>query len=138
MQRMPWQRACVLGLLVSLVAGCGIQAPYMRGWQTEAGYTNRWTGGTVQEQKLSADEAAVHQELGTPDVIRSFRRDDRQPARVAQGDVVLFAESENVGVELQRLRLVVDQHAGHDDFHRFPRLVTPGPLHGAVLCAGSQ
>ena len=50
-----------------------MQAPYMRGWQPEAGYINRWTGGRVQEQKLSADEATVHQELGTPDVIRFFR-----------------------------------------------------------------
>jgi hypothetical protein len=50
-----------------------MQAPYMRGWQPEAGYINRWAGGRVQEQKLSADEAAVHQELGTPDVIRFFR-----------------------------------------------------------------
>lgn len=73
MQRTPWQCACALGLLVSLVAGCGMQAPYMRGWQPEAGYTKRWTGGTVREQKLSADEAAVYQESGTPNSIRFFR-----------------------------------------------------------------
>jgi hypothetical protein len=72
-QRTPWQCAYTLGLLVSLVAGCGMQASYMRGWQPAAGYSNRWTGGTVKEQKLSADEAAVYQELGTPDSIRFFR-----------------------------------------------------------------
>lgn len=45
----------------------------MRGWQTQATHTNRWTGGTVKEHKLSADETAVYQELGTPEVIRFFR-----------------------------------------------------------------
>ena len=73
MQRLLWQRVCALGLLVSLGAGCSGQAPYMRGWQTQLTPPNRWTGGSIQEQKLSEDEAAVHQELGSPDVIRFFR-----------------------------------------------------------------
>jgi hypothetical protein len=50
-----------------------MQAPYMRGWQAQQSHTNRWTGGTMKEQKLSAAEAAVYQELGTPDTIRFFR-----------------------------------------------------------------
>jgi hypothetical protein len=50
-----------------------MQAPYMRGWQTQLTPANRWTGGSVQERKLSTDEAAVYQELGLPDVIRFFR-----------------------------------------------------------------
>jgi hypothetical protein len=69
----PWQRTCALGLLISLLAACGIQAPYMRSWSTQTTPTNRWIGGTIKEQKLSADEAAVYQELGTPDAIRFFR-----------------------------------------------------------------
>lgn len=74
MRRTPrWQRLCALGLLLSVLAGCSVQAPYMRGWQIEAKHTNRWTGGTLKEPKLSADEAAVYQELGAPDVIRFFR-----------------------------------------------------------------
>lgn len=73
MRRPLWQRAGALGLLVSLYAGCSVQAPYMRGWQTQVTPSNRWTGGTMQERKLSADEAAVYQELGAPDTIRFFR-----------------------------------------------------------------
>jgi hypothetical protein len=45
----------------------------MRSWQTQTTPTHRWTGGIIKEQKLSADEAAVYQELGSPDVIRFFR-----------------------------------------------------------------
>jgi hypothetical protein len=52
----------------------------MRGWHIQTTPTNRWTGGTIKEQKLSADEAAVYQELGPPDVIRFFRAmQTRQP-----------------------------------------------------------
>ena len=57
MRTTPWQRTCALGLLISLLAACGIQAPLCAvGTQTTP--TNRWTGGTMKEQKLSADEAA--------------------------------------------------------------------------------
>ena len=73
MRTTPWQRVCTLGLLISLLSACGMQAPYMRSWQVQTTPTNRWTGGTMKEQKLSADEAAVYQELGTPDTIRFFR-----------------------------------------------------------------
>ena len=49
-----------------------MQASYMRGWDMVEGKNQRWTGGTFKE-KLSPDEAAAYQELGTPDIIRFFR-----------------------------------------------------------------
>jgi hypothetical protein len=45
----------------------------MRGWDPAEGIANRWTGGTFNEKKLSSDEAAVYQELGTPEAVRFFR-----------------------------------------------------------------
>jgi hypothetical protein len=45
----------------------------MRGWDPAESIANRWTGGTFNEKKFSSDEAAVYQELGTPDAVRFFR-----------------------------------------------------------------
>jgi hypothetical protein len=45
----------------------------MRGWDVAEGIADRWTGGTVDEKKLSSDEAAVYRELGTPEAVRLFR-----------------------------------------------------------------
>jgi hypothetical protein len=45
----------------------------MRGWDLADNINNRWTGGRVDEKKLSSDEATVYQELGTPDAVRLFR-----------------------------------------------------------------
>lgn len=45
----------------------------MRDWDSVAGKTHRWTGGTVKADRLSEDEAAVYRQLGAPDVIRYFR-----------------------------------------------------------------
>jgi hypothetical protein len=56
-----------------MTLGCSAQAPYMRGWDVVQGTNHRWTGGTFKEQKLSPDEAAVYQQLGTPEIIRFFR-----------------------------------------------------------------
>jgi hypothetical protein len=62
-----------LAVVLSMLLGCTLQAPYMRGWDQVEGIANRWTGGTFNEQKLSSDEAAVYQELGTPEAVRFFR-----------------------------------------------------------------
>jgi hypothetical protein len=62
-----------LAVLVSMLLGCTLQAPYMRGWEPAEGITNRWTGGTFDEKKLSNDEAAVYKELGAPEAVRFFR-----------------------------------------------------------------
>ena len=62
-----------LAVVLSMLLGCTFQAPYMRGWDLAEGITNRWTGGTFDEKKLSSDEAAVYQELGTPEAVRFFR-----------------------------------------------------------------
>ena len=62
-----------LAVVLSMLLGCTLQAPYMRGWDVEEGITNRWTGGTFNEKKLSNDEAAVYKELGTPEAVRFFR-----------------------------------------------------------------
>ena len=101
MRTTPWQRACALGLLISLLAACGIQAPYMRSWHAQTTPTNRWTGGTIKEQKLSADEAAVYQEFGAPDTIRFFRAiQTRQPVYswiyTEKQQVVWFADRQRV------------------------------------------
>jgi hypothetical protein len=62
-----------LAVILSMLLGCTLQAPYMRGWDPAEGIANRWTGGTFNEKKLSSDEAAVYQELGTPEAVRFFR-----------------------------------------------------------------
>jgi len=63
----------VLTVIVSMLVGCTLQAPYMRDWGLEESIDNRWTGGTFDEKKLSSDEAAVYKELGTPEAVRFFR-----------------------------------------------------------------
>jgi len=45
----------------------------MRSWESDENIDNRWTGGTFNEKKLSSDEAAVYNELGTPEAVRFFR-----------------------------------------------------------------
>jgi hypothetical protein len=62
-----------LAVILSMLLGCTLQAPYMRGWDPAEGISNRWTGGTFNEKKLSNDEAAVYKELGTPEAVRMFR-----------------------------------------------------------------
>src|SRR5215471_17632681 len=62
-----------LAVVLSMLLGCTLQAPYMHGWDPAEGITNRWTGGTFDEKKLSSDEAAVYKELGTPEAVRMFR-----------------------------------------------------------------
>jgi hypothetical protein len=62
-----------LAVVLSMLLGCTLQAPYMRGWDLAEGIANRWTGGTFDEKKLSSDEAAVYKELGTPEAVRMFR-----------------------------------------------------------------
>jgi hypothetical protein len=56
-----------------MLAGCTLQAPYMRDWSLAEQISNRWSGGTFDAKKLTSDEAAVYQELGTPEVVRFFR-----------------------------------------------------------------
>jgi hypothetical protein len=62
-----------LAVVLSMLLGCTLQAPYMRGWDPAEGISNRWTGGTFDEKKLSSDETAVYKELGTPEAVRIFR-----------------------------------------------------------------
>jgi hypothetical protein len=68
-----WLPACASGIILTLLVGCSTQAGYMRGWQPVERVGHRWTGGTLREQRLSEDEAAVFAELGTPEAIRFFR-----------------------------------------------------------------
>ncbi len=63
----------VWGVLLGLLTGCSSQAAYMRGWQPVEGMAQRWSGGTLRQERLSKDEATVYQELGTPAVIRFYR-----------------------------------------------------------------
>ena len=73
MHRRRQSSVTVLTVIVSMLVGCTLQAPYMRGWGLEESIDNRWTGGTFDEKKLSNDEAAVYKELGTPEAVRFFR-----------------------------------------------------------------
>ncbi|MEE8291092.1 MAG: hypothetical protein V3U27_09005 [Candidatus Tectomicrobia bacterium] len=73
MRKHRWRAVCILGIILSVPLGCSMQADYMRRWQPMADISHRWTGGTLREHKLSSDEAAVLEELGTPETIRFFR-----------------------------------------------------------------
>lgn len=73
MRKKRWLQTCVGGIILTVLVGCSTQARYMRGWQPVAGVMHRWTGGTLREQRLSEDEAAVLAQFGTPKVIRFFR-----------------------------------------------------------------
>lgn len=75
-KRRDQRRALSLIVLLSLLVGCTLQAPYMRGWHLAEYINNRWTGGTFDAHKLSSDEAAVYKELGTPEAVRFFRTVD--------------------------------------------------------------
>ena len=73
MNRRRQSSVTALAVVLSMLLGCTLQAPYMRGWDVAEGIADRWTGGTVDEKKLSSDEAAVYRELGTPEAVRLFR-----------------------------------------------------------------
>ena len=73
MNRRQQSSVTALAVVLSLLLGCTLQAPYMRGWDPAESISNRWTGGTFNEKKLSPDEAVVYKELGTPEAVRFFR-----------------------------------------------------------------
>ena len=73
MNRRRQNRVTALAVVLSMLLGCTLQAPYMHGWDPAEGINNRWAGGTFDEKKLSNDEAAVYKELGTPEAVRFFR-----------------------------------------------------------------
>ena len=73
MNRRRQNRVTALAVVLSMLLGCTLQAPYMHGWDPAEGINNHWTGGTFEEKKLSNDEAAVYKELGTPEAVRFFR-----------------------------------------------------------------
>ncbi len=68
-----WSKLSGFVLLACMLAGCGVQASYMQGWDPVEDITNRWTSGTINTDKLSDDERNVFEEFGTPDVLRFFR-----------------------------------------------------------------
>ena len=66
--------------LTCIVAGCGVQAPYMKGWDPIEDIPNRWTNGTIKADRLSEHERGVFDEAGPPDAIRFFRTvETREP-----------------------------------------------------------
>lgn len=73
MHRIRQSHVTVLTVVLSVLVGCTLQAPYMRGWDLSENINNRWVGGTFDEKKLSSDEAAAYKELGMPDAVRFFR-----------------------------------------------------------------
>src|SRR5687767_3955256 len=54
------------------------------------------------------------------EVIASFGRYDRDPSVLADRDVVLLLEAEDVRVEPERFSLIVDHDARELDAHRYP------------------
>ena len=77
-----WSSCRLIGLaaLMCIVAGCGVQAPYMKGWDPVEGIPNRWTNGTIKADSLSEDERALFEESGPPDTLRFFRTvETREP-----------------------------------------------------------
>ena len=77
-----WSASKLLGFaaLVCMVAGCGVQAPYKKGWDPVEGIPNRWTNGTIKTESLSEDERALFEESGPPDTLRFFRTvETREP-----------------------------------------------------------
>lgn len=70
-----WRAVCVGAMAgLMLVAGCTSQASYMRKWKPAERTANRWAGGVIRADRLSEDETAVYEALGTPDVIRLYRQ----------------------------------------------------------------
>ena len=66
--------------LLCILAGCGVQAPYMKGWDPVEGIPNRWTNGTINAGRLSEDERALFEESGPPNALRYFRSaETREP-----------------------------------------------------------
>ena len=60
-------------VLLFMLAGCGVQAPYMKGWDPVVNIPNRWTDGVIDSDRLSEDEQKTFDEFGTPDAIRFYR-----------------------------------------------------------------
>src|SRR5687767_14965177 len=54
-------------------------------------------------------------------IVRTFRRRHRDPARPAHREVLLFLEAEHFGVEAQRLVLIVNKNAVQSNSHESPR-----------------
>ena len=101
MHRIRQRSVTVLTVILSMLVGCTLQAPYMRGWDLAETISNRWTGGTFDEKKLSSDEAAVYKELGTPEAVRVFRTlETRQRVYewvyLERAQVVWFVEAKRV------------------------------------------
>ena len=59
----------------------------------------------------------LEQELGPTRIIR---RDDRQPTRIAERDLHLLHEAEDLRIEPERTVMVVHEHARHVHSHRAP------------------
>ena len=69
------------------------------------------------------------------DAVGRIGRDDGQPSGSAGGDVGLLHEAEDIGVEGERLGLVVDQDAGDVDSHRSGSFRGSGQR-SAISCRG--
>ena len=101
MHRIRQSSVTILTVILSMLVGCTLQAPYMRGWELSETISNRWIGGTFDDKKLSSDEAAVYKELGTPEAVRFFRAlETRQRVYewvyVERDQVVWFVEGKRV------------------------------------------
>jgi len=99
--RLRQSSVTVLTMILSMLVGCTLQAPYMRDWDLSETINNRWTGGTFDEKKLASDEIAVYKELGTPEAVRFFRTlDTRQHVYewiyLEREQVVWFVEGKRV------------------------------------------
>jgi hypothetical protein len=128
-------RTCGIGILLIVLMGCSTQARYMRGWQPVEGVGNRWTGGTLREQKLSEDEAAVFAQRGTPEAIRVFRSTLTRQRVYAwiyeeQGQVVWFVDGQRVDYVAVDTNMSAVTQAAREATQE--KLTAGGALAGAV------
>ena len=72
-RKLFFSRLIGASVLLFMLAGCGVQAPYMKGWDPVVDIPNRWTDGVIDANGLSEDEQATFDEFGTPDAIRFYR-----------------------------------------------------------------
>src|SRR6266540_263667 len=81
-----------------------------------------WLGGGVPVR--------LKQQFGSLWLVWGY---NRQPASLPQGDVGLFHESEHVGVELERLGLIVDEDACNGNSHVVSSLSARS--HRSTICS---
>src|SRR5687767_15569106 len=82
---------------------------------------------------LPRGTVGLEEQLGS---VRIFGRNHGEPARVAERDIPLLHEPEPLRVEIERLLLIVDQHARHGDSHTASSSLLMGQR-STMRCSGA-